>query len=385
MRCCLRAIRLLSVLPLALAVACSAKAPASVAGAATPAGSGEPSSGGDGNSQGDGGNAGGGGTGHGGGGSPDGSTSSCSTCARDWNKFPAVAEFDGPSELWVVSDVHGDYQALTKLLAGARVMSAAPASPQSAVWTAGTANLIVVGDLIDKGPDAPDVVRLLIALQTSAAAAGGRVVVTMGNHEAEFLADPSNSKASGADGIDGELQTDGLTPAATAAGDNDVGSFIRNLPIAARVGAWFFAHAGNTGGKTIAQLRADLQGGIDSAGFGAPILAAPDSILEARLSSSPNWCDATQNAQGLLSGWAGALGVHHLVMGHQPGAVTFADGTRRSADQMVQLYGGALFLIDTGMSVGADNSGGALLHVSQASSSTESWESVRPDGSTHSL
>jgi hypothetical protein len=47
--------------------------------------------------------------------------------------------------------------------------------------------------MIDKGPDAPDVVRFLSALQTSAASAGGRVIVTMGNHEAEFLAAPTNS------------------------------------------------------------------------------------------------------------------------------------------------------------------------------------------------
>jgi hypothetical protein len=328
---------------------------------------------------------------HSGGGNPtplDGGSEGgkCSACARDWNAFPPIAQVDGASELWVVSDVHGDYSSFTTLLAGAKVIPSAPASPAGAKWGAGKAVLVVVGDMIDKGPDAPDVVRFLSALQTSAASAGGRVIVTMGNHEAEFLADSSNSKASGPDGIDPELQAIGLTPAQTAAGDDDIGAFIRNLPFAARVDDWFFTHAGKTDGKTIAQLSSDLQTGVDSSGFGAPVLSATDSLLEARLAKSgPQWWDATNDAQTLLTQWTQALGAKHLVMGHQPGAVVFSDGTQRAADQMVQAYGGLLFLVDTGLSVDADNTGGALLHVTGVGSSRVSWQEVRPNGSTKSL
>jgi hypothetical protein len=310
----------------------------------------------------------------------------CSTCARDWNQFPPVAQIDGVSELWIVSDIHGDYAAFTKLLSGAHVIVGIPASPQQVEWTAGAAVLVVVGDLIDKGPDAPDVVRLLAALQKSAASAGGRVVATMGNHEAEFLADPTNSKASGSDGIDPELNSIGLTPAQTAAGDDDIGQFVRNLPFAARIDNWFFAHGGKTGGKTIAQLSDDLRSGVDSSGFGAPVLSAADSLLEARLAKTgPQWWDATNDAQGLLTQWTRALGTTHLVMGHQPGAVGFADGTSRAADQMMQKYGGLLFLVDTGLSVGADNTGGALLHVTSVGGTNEAWREVLPNGSTKSL
>ncbi len=51
------------------------------------------------------------------------------------------------------------------------------------------------GDLIDKGPHPVDVLRLLAALRASAHRAGGQVVITMGNHEAEFLAGPNEVKA----------------------------------------------------------------------------------------------------------------------------------------------------------------------------------------------
>jgi hypothetical protein len=295
-----------------------------------------------------------------------------------------VAEIDGPTELWVMSDAHGDYKSLTALLAGAKVIGGVPASPAAVTWSAGTAALVVVGDLIDKGPDAPDVVRLFIALSVAASAAGGHVVVTMGNHEAEFLADPLNSKASASDGFDPELQAIGDTPQATAAGSNDIGAFVRDLPIAARVGDWFFVHAGKTDGKTIPQMKSDLQSGIDKSGFGATVLSDPNSLLEYKLSSG-NWWDATGDAMTLLTQWTTALGVKHLVMGHQPGAVTFADKTKRAQDQMIQKYGGLLFMVDTGMSTGVDATGGALLHVKGAGSASESFEEVLPSGKTNAL
>ena len=308
----------------------------------------------------------------------------CPGCARDWSRYPAVAELDDVSELWILSDVHGDYQTLTTLLAGTGVIAGAPATPADVQWNAGHAVLVVVGDVIDKGPDAPDAIRLFIALQSAAIAAGGNVIVTMGNHEAEFLADPTNSKADSSGGLDPELTSIGDTPADTAAGDNDIGKFIRDMPIAARVDDWFFVHAGKTDGKSVAQLASDLQSGIDSGGFGATVLSASDSLLEYKLSSG-NWWDATGDATSLLTQWTTALGVKHVVMGHQPGAVTFADGSKRAQDAIVQKYGAMLFLVDTGMSSGVDNTGGAVVHVTNAGGASEAFQEVLPNGNTRSL
>ena len=308
---------------------------------------------------------------------------------RDWGQFPAIVEMDGVTELWVLSDVHGDYAAYTKLLAGGNVITQVPDGPSEVAWNQGSAVLVIVGDLIDKGPDAPDVIRLTMALATSAAAAGGRVIVTMGNHEAEFLADPENAdavKTGVEEGFDPELTAIGLSPAGTAAGDDDLGAFLRDLPLAARVDDWFFVHAGNTSGATLTALSGAIQSQLDASGFGAPILAADDSFLEARLNASPpQWWDATGDATTLLTQWTAALGVAHLVMGHQPGAVGITNGPDRAADAMVAEYGGLLFLIDTGLSVGADDTGGALLHAKKVGTAQVTWEEVLPDGSKKSL
>jgi hypothetical protein len=286
-----------------------------------------------------------------------------------------------------VSDIHADYKALTKLLTAAKVLTAAPATPAGAQWGAGSAALVIVGDSIDKGPDAPDVLSLIIALQAAAAASQGQVIMTMGNHEAEFLANPENSSASGTNGIDSQLQAASLGIDATAAGDDPIGAFIYNLPVAARVDDWFFVHAGNTGGATIAQLTSQIESGVNASGFSASVLLGADSMLEARLSgTAPQWWDATGNATTLLTAWTAALGTKHLVMGHQPGAVGITGGgANRPAATMASEYGGLLFLVDTGMSVDVDDTGGALLHVTAVGTASEAWEEVTPSGATKSL
>ena len=54
----------------------------------------------------------------------------------------------------------------------------------------------------------------------------------------------------------------------------------------------------------------------------------------------------------------------HIVEGHKPSEVKFLDGTIRHAGEMFQRFG-LLFLIDTGMSEGVNDSHGAVLHIAQ--------------------
>jgi hypothetical protein len=72
-------------------------------------------------------------------------------------------------------------------------------------------------------------------------------------------------------------------------------------------------------------------------------------------------------------------------MGHQPQPVTITGGPNRPQDVMAAEFGGLLFFIDTGMSVGVDHTGGGLLHVTDVNGPAEAWEEVMPDGSTRAL
>jgi len=80
-----------------------------------------------------------------------------------------------------VGDLHGDFRAWNDIATAAGIMD--PAGH----WAGGATTLVQLGDVTDRGPDSLRIVRSLQQLQAEAPAAGGRVIVTLGNHEAMNL------------------------------------------------------------------------------------------------------------------------------------------------------------------------------------------------------
>jgi len=285
---------------------------------------------------------------------------------RDWSRFPAVVEVDTDADIYALSDVHADYDRLVNLLVAAKLISGIPSDPAAVDWTGGSSILVITGDMIDKWKKSLKVIGLVRTLAQNAAAKGGRVIVTMGNHEAEFLANPKGNKTLE---FANELKRAGLKPSKVASCDGDIGDFLCQLPIAVRVNDWFFSHAGNTNDRTIQELSAAIEKGFQKKGFATKELIGNNSILEARLNKQgPNglpWFDnghPKTNPKKLLARYVTKLNVKHLVQGHQPGSVKFPDGKTRVKETMFQRYG-LLFLIDTGMSrgiVGSKSIGGVL-------------------------
>src|SRR5262249_305257 len=147
------------------------------------------------------------------------------------------------------------------------------------------------------------------------------------------------------------------------------GAWLRARPIAARVGHWFFSHAGNTKGRNVADLDLALRAAIAThANYLDPELVAADSILEAR-----DWYSdskvATANAQ--------ALGVAHIVFGHDPNAI----GSR---GQIGAAQSSLLFRIDCGMSPDVDDSHGKALRI-RMDGAVSVAEEVGPDGKAREL
>lgn len=288
--------------------------------------------------------------------------------ARDWKKAPAIVEVDTPNDVYALGDIHADCDRLVAILITAKIIPADPGPPEQVKWKAGRATLVVTGDTIDKYDQSVRVILLLRALAVEAEKAGGRVIVTLGNHEAEFLSDPKGKKA--AEFIK-DLKDRGIDPADVAAGTDTlgIGVWMRSLPAGARVNDWFFCHAGNTRGRTLAQLREDIETGVNKDGYRTPSLLAEDGLLEARLHPRPWWekeGDTGAQAQDRLHNMLKTLGVQHLVIGHQPGAVTFADGDKRKKGHLVSHADGLIFLIDCGMSRGVGDSNGAILHIQKS-------------------
>lgn len=76
-----------------------------------------------------------------------------------------------------VGDIHGDDDALATILRRAGV------TDDNRHWAGGNTTLVQVGDLVDRGDHAREVLELMMALEKEAPKSGGRVIALMGNHE----------------------------------------------------------------------------------------------------------------------------------------------------------------------------------------------------------
>jgi len=95
-------------------------------------------------------------------------------CASEW-------QFNDVDRVVAISDIHGAYGAMVRTLQNADVIS------DDLSWSGGETHLVIVGDILDRGPDSRDAMDLLMRIEGEALAAGGRVHVLIGNHEAMNL------------------------------------------------------------------------------------------------------------------------------------------------------------------------------------------------------
>jgi hypothetical protein len=250
-----------------------------------------------------------------------------------WVTIPTSELRERYDTIWAVSDVHGHREELEQLLLAAGL--ATRAGPGDVRWNAARPRqlLVVLGDLIDGGPDSPGVVLLLDHLAAQAGAAGSRVVVLLGNHEARFLARKRNRSSK-----------------------TEMSRFLLTLPAAAFIGTWLFAHAGYIdAGADETALRAyfdRLAADWDEGGNKRyrPLLGAR-SILEYH-----GWW-AARDRRSAMKERLSALGLDGLVFGHDPGAL----GARRT---IAMDRDGWLIKLDSGMK--EDRSPGMLLRCEVA-------------------
>lgn len=88
---------------------------------------------------------------------------------------------DSPSPTFVVSDVHGHFDALAAALHDHDLIDS------DHNWVGGAASLWALGDLFDRGERGVDVLRLLRTLSQQASEVGGSVDTLIGNHELLIL------------------------------------------------------------------------------------------------------------------------------------------------------------------------------------------------------
>ena len=90
--------------------------------------------------------------------------------ANDWR-------VDNAERVVAISDVHGAYDAMVTTLQNVGILDA------DLAWAGGSSRLVIVGDILDRGPRSRDAMDLLMRLEKESQAAGGYVHVLIGNHE----------------------------------------------------------------------------------------------------------------------------------------------------------------------------------------------------------
>jgi hypothetical protein len=275
---------------------------------------------------------------------------------RDYRAYPTVLDYpEAPRHIWALSDVHGDLDRATALLAAGKVIQKDAQGVWR--WSAGDASLLFAGDCIDKGPNNLGVIELVMRLEGEAAAAGGRSIVIFGNHEAELAADPKNDKAMGPGGISWELIRDGRDPESVISDKDPMGFWLRRRPFGVRIGNWFFAHGGQTSARSLWGLRRALKDALKTDGFDSLLIRGPNSITRAR-----SWWGA-DGSRGKLD--ADLLGVKHIVFGHDPDTI--------APQGRIKAFGPerCLVKLDCGMSRGVNYGHGELLHIEQGRASEQ--------------
>lgn len=171
---------------------------------------------------------------------------------------------DSSERIYAIGDVHGRYDLLRVLLdkIGEHGAKLPPAR---------SLHVVFLGDLVDRGPASAEVLRFLYEAQTQT----DRIIVLLGNHEEAML------QAMAGDeemlriwlGVGGRatLRSFGIEPPRQGQEPRDVlralrqavprewVSWLRNLPLTARSGDYFFCHAGVRPGVALRrQARKDL-------------------------------------------------------------------------------------------------------------------------------
>lgn len=232
---------------------------------------------------------------------------------------PATAPIDflpAPGRIVAIGDVHGDCDAFERVLALAGLYT------RNSGWTGGNAVLVQIGDVLDRGGQEMECLRLLRDLKRAAPQQGGAVVSLLGNHEVMNAAGITYM-ASARSAAAFEDRATAFLPGTELATD------LASWPVACVVGDTAFCHAT----LTLAQAEAGLQAGNAEASRwlmgGSPTGLPPDQLLSPRALSgsfkSPVWTrdlsdppdtEPAASACADLRSALARLGAKRLVVGH---------------------------------------------------------------------
>ncbi|HEX7991599.1 MAG TPA: metallophosphoesterase [Stenotrophomonas sp.] len=226
---------------------------------------------------------------------------------------PANAVLPGVPRIVAVSDIHGQYDLLRRLLRANGVIDG------DDNWTLGQDTLVIAGDVFDRGPQVTEAFWLLYSLQQQAAQAGGAVHFVLGNHETMVLYDdlryvnPKYLRSA---------QLLGRSYPQLYGSDSVIGQWLRTRPVLLRIGDTLFLHGGISPEAVQLALDPTNTNAAYQASLGRPkaeLKADPATAPLYDGKTSPIWYRGYFNGQLDTPGVQAVLdqlGLKRIVVGH---------------------------------------------------------------------
>lgn len=140
-----------------------------------------------------------------------------------------------PARLLVASDFEGEFDAFTGLMRAHGVID------DQLHWRFGDGQLVLVGDMVDRGNNVLPLLWLIYRLEAEAEAAGGRLHYVLGNHEQRLLTGQTRDvtpKYLGSYRLSGRSQLELFDE------HSELGRWLRSKPVLLKVGDYLFMHGG---------------------------------------------------------------------------------------------------------------------------------------------
>ena len=275
------------------------------------------------------------------------------TCIPDWNRsfesYPSVIvkkNFRKP--VFFVGDIHGELHKIHPLLFSSGIVGGAIENP---IWKGQNSIVVVMGDVIDKGPNSIDTIRYLMNLETQAPTAGGEVIVIAGNHEIGFLLDPGSDKAKE---FREEIKEKGLDLCNDVySSKSEIGRWLRNRPAAVKINHLFASHTGFPR-WTLTEIDLNYKELFSSNGLSRKFSCGDDDGRKKHKGffTARSWWEKEQK---FLTGLQN-LDVMQIIFAHDPNAF---DDRGQIMGYFGDQFGRALIKVDIGLSIG--DSPGELL------------------------
>ena len=227
----------------------------------------------------------------------------------------SVVSYEGVNKLVAISDIHGQYDLMLRLLKAHGVIDEANA------WSFGEGHLVVVGDIFDRGANVTDILWLIYKLENEAKTAGGKVHYLLGNHEVMNL----NNDLRYVNKRYRYTMAMLRTPYPQLFGRNTyLGKWIRTKPVAISINDMVFVHAGFSAtcldlGLSFEEMNTAFQEQI--LGQTSEYIETDPALRVLNGEDGPIWYRgyfqetfSRKQAKALLK----RLGKKHIIIGHTP-------------------------------------------------------------------